>query len=134
MKKIKSTCKKVITTLLGLLGVGTLTSCYGCFFPDDFFLQGTITGDINGDGIIEETEYVPGIQVYVDDETEFSISSENGTYYTGTIYPGTHTITFKDADGAENGDFKDQTIEIEIKEDDTYATFDTVKDIKLERK
>lgn len=114
MKKITWTWKKIVTLILGFLGIGTLTSCYGVLPPlRTKFITGTVMGDIDGDGIDEP---VSGIQ-YTFISDEYSCEGLIGSYYPDGRFDIETSkadisfgITFTDIDGEENGSFKTKTI------------------------
>lgn len=112
------TWKKVLGLILGFLGIGTLTSCYG--MPDDFYgdlkrpsidvyINGIVKGDIDGDG---QTEPVPGISVETSrSKTE---TTNNGSFEILTSYyedSGYDYIYFSDIDAEENGFFESKYME-----------------------
>lgn len=69
MEKLHWTWKKIVSIVLGFLGIGTLTSCYGMPYidnPDEmygcphnkYFVSGTVTGDTDGDGKYEPLQKI----------------------------------------------------------------------------
>lgn len=104
---IRWTWQKIAGTILGVLGIGTLTSCYG--MPENYYsIKGTVTGKIDG-----TTQPIEGIEVRVCDSdgyygTEHTDSS--GKFAFESELEGTYEITLKDVDGPENGSFTEKKI------------------------
>lgn len=115
---IKSTFKKIITSILGFFGIMTFTSCYGMPANESWIsLSGTVTGDDDGSA---STPAVPveGIRVSVQDSEEnelaFSQTDKDGMYYMemeteADVIPAYLTYIFEDIDGKENGSYKKKT-------------------------
>lgn len=114
---IKSTFKKIITSILGFFGIMTFTSCYGMPANESWIsLSGTVTGDDDGSA---STPAVPvkGIRVSVQDSAGNGLSSltgEDGMYYMemeteADVIPAYLTYIFEDIDGEENGSYKKKT-------------------------
>ncbi len=147
MEKLHWTLKKIISLILGLLGIGTLTSCYGVVpvmmygTPSNydgslFSLSGKVKGDINKDGEIKEPVKYIEISIKAknnpsDDETnqndeyfdlyETTKTDENGNFSIYWEYKDSikdYKITFKDIDGQENGSFKDKSIDVQFTDED----------------
>jgi len=104
---------KIATSVLAVLGIGTLTSCYG-MAPNYAGIQGnvTTTKDSDGNG---ENDPVQGISVRVIDsdgrEIDKSTTNESGNYYLSTSAQDSEvTVVFEDADGA----FKTQSKKINL--------------------
>ncbi len=119
--------KKIATSVLTVLGIGTLTSCYGMVPNRAFlFVNGKISSRENSGASIR------GIKVELRDgdkiiDTDFS--DEDGEYCLGfeDDYLGIPlSISFSDVDGNENGRFKNQTREIKLEQ------FETTVDAELE--
>lgn len=136
---VKSTFKKIISSLLGFFGIMTFTSCYGMPVNDDWIsLYGKVTGDDDGTA---ETPAVPikGIKVTACDsdgnEIASSTTDENGEYYmefekSSEEMPNSLVYMFEDTDGAENGSYKTKTVTRELSsEDEIYQNYD----VELER-
>lgn len=131
MKKLTWTWKKIVNIILGLLGIGTLTSCYGVvapIFPKD--IQGQVTGDIDGDG---KEEPVPEIEICctgdfehlyiykaVDEDSEHrkSYTDKEGFFYESFVFDSdtelSFAVTLTDIDGKQNGSFKTKTIPVKM--------------------
>lgn len=116
MKKITWTWKKVVSIILGLLGIGTLTSCYGMPIQDPYYnpegvnvvFKGIVKGDIDGDG---ETEPVPGIKIL--SNYSKTLSNTNGKFEILAYFPDDGEpcyLYFTDVDGEKNGAFKQSLI------------------------
>ena len=119
--------KKIATSVLTVLGIGTLTSCYGMVPNRAFlFVNGKISSRENSGASIR------GIKVELrDGENAIAsgLSDESGEYclvfeddYLGLPL----SISFSDVDGNENGRFKNQTREIKLEQ------FETTMDAELE--
>lgn len=127
IKKITWTWKKVVGVILGALGIGTLTSCYGMPILDPFYnpdgvnvvFKGTVEGDIDEDG---ETEPVSGIEISSNYATTFTDS--RGRFEILAYFPEKETsavLYFDDIDDSENGLFEsDKQI---IKKPDNYHPY-----------
>lgn len=113
--KIHWTWKKILGTVLGILGIGTLTSCYG--MPEDGFYDifGTVQGKING-----TLQAIPGIQVEVKDSEGYKYNDKTdskGKFSIRDVFEGNCTITFTDVDGEENGSFAGIEYKLPLTED-----------------
>ncbi len=113
---IRWTFKKTFTSILTLLGIGTLTSCYG-MAPNYARLEGTVTSK---DG----NKAVSGIRVRALDSDGLELDStetmEGGMYYLNTKALGSKVkVLFEDVDGKENGSFKKQAKDIALVDLDT---------------
>lgn len=160
MEKLHWTFKKILSLILGLLGIGTLTSCYGVvpvmmYDGSLFSLSGKVKGVINKDGEIKEPVKYIEISIKAknnpsDDETnqndeyfdlyETTKTDENGNFSIYWEYKDSikdYKITFKDIDGQENGSFKDKSIDVQFTDEDilNYHEYDkSIDDIELETK
>ncbi|MBR1614946.1 MAG: radical SAM-associated putative lipoprotein [Treponema sp.] len=112
--KINWTWKKITGTILGVLGIGTLVSCYGMVEDDDLSVYGTVT---NSDG-----GKIKGIEVTLKkssgNKTETTTTSDSGTYEFAYLSEGSYTLNFKDVDGSENGSYKEKTEEATLSYND----------------
>lgn len=136
---IKSTFKKIITSILGFFGIMTFTSCYGMPANENWIsLSGTVTGDDDGSA---STPAVPveGIRVSVQDsagkELAYSQTDEDGMYYMemeteADVIPAYLTYIFEDIDGEKNGSYKKKT---ETKEFTESGSGSFKVDAELER-
>lgn len=173
MKKIKISLKKIRGLLLNFFGIASIaafTSCdgggssdvpgikpgetldvieggiqialYG--MPANFYsIKGTVTGDINGDGVAEP---VPGIKITVNGEGEFTAkpdenavrTDESGefmaTYWGKDRGEKSCILTFSDVDGEKNGSFKDKTIKVDLPEQTFGRPVTTQVSAELEKK
>lgn len=136
MEKITWTWKKIVSTVLGILGIGTLTSCYGVVpYRDSKLITGRIMGDIDGDNV---TEPVPNISVSISagDYSSYTFeTNDEGVFYLDLQSPsgavGQVKFAARDEDGDENGSFKTYTDTIIINEDSDQII--DLNDITLER-
>lgn len=152
LKKITWTWKKIVSLILGFLGIGTLVSCYGMPITENplggknYLLQGRVYGDIDDDGEMEE---IPNIQVSSNYGT--TKTNESGNFkilgYTepeNFIYDkDPHAedddiiikrefikLEINDTDGEQNGKFKSTTLNYFV---DSYDSFHNDIDIELEK-
>lgn len=130
MKKLTWTWKKIVALILGFLGIGTLTSCYGVLPPlISKVITGTVMGDIDGDGIDEPVSGI--LYTFITGEyqrREGVIGNGlSGSYYSNGRFEIETSkadisfgITFTDFDGEENGFFKTKTITGKSPYDEEY--------------
>lgn len=115
---IKSTFKKIITSILGFFGIMTFTSCYGMPANENWIsLSGTVTGDDDGN-LSTPAVPVEGIRVSVQDSEGNglapSLTDKDGTYYMemeteADVIPAYLIYIFEDIDGKKNGSYKKKT-------------------------
>lgn len=120
MKKFKNIIKKAGISLLNILGISSLISCFGgrifggglvCYYGMPRNINGTVTGEING-----EVKGISGIQVSSGEQT--FTTKEDGSYcFFPDEYEGEITITFKDIDGEENGSFNNTSLTLNLDTD-----------------
>ena len=115
-EKINWTWKRIVGTILGILGIGTLTSCYGV--PEDEFyydIYGKVTGNINGtEKPIEDI----CVELYKNGKFNKAIHTDSDGWYEFRELEGTtYMVRFSDTDGAENGSFKTKVIDITLTDD-----------------
>lgn len=109
MKKLTLTWKKIISTILGFLGIGTLVSCYGMPLGySSVFISGSVNGDIDGDPDTPD-QPIPDIEIRVNDEYRSTTNIE-GKFFFCLDYEGVYKVSFVDVDNKENGSFKTKTI------------------------
>lgn len=120
--KIHWTWKRIIGTILGILGIGTLTSCYGV--PEDEFeydIYGKVQGRIDG-----TTQPVKGIVVEaarnMSDDKHLTYTDSDGWFEFKDLYEGSYTVKFTDTDGAENGSFKQKIEHLSLTSDHGFGT------------
>ncbi|MBR1403032.1 MAG: radical SAM-associated putative lipoprotein [Treponema sp.] len=112
------TWKRIIGTIFGILGIGTLTSCYGV--PEDieyYDIGGKVKGKIDG-----TEQPIKGIEValrgvsstYGSDVSRSSATNRNGEFSFSDLTSGTYTVTYIDVDGTDNGSFKTASKQIEL--------------------
>lgn len=111
----------VFATVLAACGITTtFTACYG-MPPRDY--TGTVIGDLNGDGIAEKTEIIPGIRVTADYESVLYHNSSAYTDKSGQFTLESNDpcplLSFFDEDGEENGSWENQ-IDVEYQGPDAY--------------
>lgn len=132
MEKLTWTWKKIVAVIAGILGIGTITSCYG--MPVDGYysdptpenLLGTVKGDIDGDSDTKPTP-IEGIKVSavltynneVIDQTYTDINGEFNLHLGTSYYTDDVILHFEDVDGAEHGAFSSKKDHI-YSESDTY--------------
>ena len=142
--KIKWTWKRILSVILGILGIGTLTSCYGT--PDDYYgydrdddyhsnyhdIYGTVSGKIDG-----QKKPIKNIVVSLskknsgdsDSSATYSSPSLDYTSSEGIFHfydnsDGIYELCFTDIDGEKNGSFKQQKKEIELHKKDFALSID----------
>lgn len=121
---ITLTWKKIIGVIAGLLGIGTLTSCYGMPISDPYHTPDGSTNVIF-EGIVtdENGNAIPGIKVTSNYST--TKSKDNGYFQVLAYFPideNSTTISFIDIDGEENGSFATKEV-VNSKPDDYSPTF-----------
>ncbi len=99
MKKISWTAKKTFATAMGILGIGTLTSCYG--MPpnqNNSYIEGQVKNGTSAESVVK------GIKVTLLDsegnEMYSTTSDENG-FYSFNVLTGGYSVKFEDVDGIE---------------------------------
>lgn len=118
--------KKIVYSVLGTLGMGTLVSCYG--MPVNGFYS-CVQGTVMDSG----RNAIPEIQVSVrKNGYERVVTTDEDGYYCIEVLAEndsnyTCTLEFKDIDGAENGSFKTKTEVIRF-DDEMFLQ----KDVQLE--
>lgn len=120
MKKVIQ-CKKIlrrtITSLLSVLGIGTLTACYGVL-PGCFYYDGRVTSGVDSDGDGEK-DGIKGIKVELSQNGHVIESTETDCEGNFFIPVGEYeinwdekcTISFTDVDGEANGKWKSLSAE-----------------------
>ncbi len=136
MIKLKCNWKKVVTSVFAVLGVGTLTSCYGVIDPSS--VPG-VAGTVTSAKTTEENEGTPieGIKITMQtpDGTVLGTTTteSDGSYYFELSTEGysdsgkQYTLIFEDVDGKANGSFKKKIDTVTI---DLYQT--VLKNVELE--
>ena len=138
--KINWTWKRILGTIFGVLGIGTLTSCYGVYeddFTDDYDknyhdIYGVVTGKIDGESKPIKDIVVTLVKKETDKETSevtrsspsFDSTSETGSFHFYRRGEGTYELTFNDIDGEENGSFTQKKKEIKVSEEDYNFSID----------
>ena len=115
--KIHWTWKRIIGVILGVLGIGTLTSCYGVIEDEfEYSIYGQVKGKING-----TEQAIEGIAVALYNTAggarNITLTDSDGWYDFRALEGGSYTITYTDIDGDKNGSFKQKELEIPLKED-----------------
>lgn len=128
MKKIKWNLKKTGVTLLGILGIGTLTSCYGMPpNPSSSFIEGKIKSGSEAS--------IPGIEVSLFDKEGLlvseTISDKDGNYAICIFSDGKYILKFKDIDGIENGKYK--TLEMPVNVENIDSSTLIIKNVVLDK-
>lgn len=128
MKKIKWNLKKTGVTLLGILGIGTLTSCYGMPpNPSSSFIEGKIKSGSEAS--------IPGIEVSLFDKDGLlvseTISDKDGNYAICIFSDGKYILKFKDIDGIENGKYK--TLEMPVNVENIDSSTLIIKNVVLDK-
>ena len=109
--------KKALTSLMTVMGIGTLTSCYGMpIYCGNAALYGYVASSED-----YQKDCIEGIKVtvfYEDKEIGTALTDKDGyysieldgNYY--NFYDENFRVKFSDVDGDKNGSFKEKTIEI----------------------
>lgn len=136
---IKNCLKKTGLALLNFFGITSLMSCLGindyvCMYgvPGNFFtIQGTVTGDIDGDS---EKEGIPGICITIKNkENDTKIiddtqTDENGNFsFTFNCISSSQLdfeLTFTDVDKELNGSFESKTESISFSKNEMNGKSD----------
>lgn len=138
MKKIKNITKsvklqifKVVATILSACGISScFTACYGMpvayGMPENYTqVSFRVTGDVDGNGTVDETEYVKGISVDCIDG-DSSVTDENGC---ATLYAyGSESAKFEFSDENNVFETKTQTVDFSTYEESSEIS------VQLERK
>ena len=100
--KIHWTWKKIVGTVLGILGIGTLTSCYGVYEDETGFdVYGNVFGNVNGTQVV-----IPDIVVQISNNSsdfkDIITTDSAGFYAFRELEEGDYTLRFSDTDGAKN--------------------------------
>lgn len=86
----------------------TFQACYGTpqDFGEDVLITGTVTSKQTG-------EAIPGVKVAVEDQPQYDLTDSNGQFSMYALRSSACTVTFKDADALQHGDFlpKDTVVE-----------------------
>ena len=118
--KITWTWKRIVGTVLGILGIGTLTSCYGV--PEDMYdILGEVKGTVNG-----TEQAIPNIAVAAYDSDAKMAEAKtdaNGKFALAELEAGTYRFTFTDIDGEENGSFAQKEVAVSLS--------DSIKDLAV---
>ena len=119
MKRVKPLIKKSLVTLFGILGIGTLTACYGVVVNyDGEFIEGCVRF---------ENTAVEGItvSVYDGDELVKSTTTDKDGYYSLYLREGNYRIVFEDKvdDGVNYKTLEKELVTGKIKSDE-IITFD----------
>ena len=111
-ERINWTWKRIVGTILGVFGIGTLTSCYGVY-EDEFDIYGNVKGKVDG---TEKT--IEGIEVSLYKRSDSSKindtkTDKDGYYNFLALEDASYKLVFKDVDGEKNGSFKQKEVDIE---------------------
>lgn len=121
--KIHWTWKRIVGTVLGILGIGTLTSCYGVIEDElEYEIYGNVKGNING---TEQPVKNIVVQLYNDGSSEskdVTTTDSDGWYEFRGLAEGTYTLKFSDTDGdANGGSFAQKEHSVTLKDDFNYS-------------
>ena len=120
MKKLTITWKKILGIIFGVLGVGTLTSCYGMPI-NDFYktVEGQVFGDTDSNPETPD-EPVSNVKVCINDE-EVGTTDSEGRFSVYTEGPdGKYKFSLEDVDGDTNGKFKKYIKSLEFPNNQDY--------------
>lgn len=121
MKKITFNKNKILASALSILGIGTLTACYGMPAPSEsiHYIDGNVLGDIDGSGNlkpiqnIKVTDTSTGESVYTDSVGHYQLM----TWISDNHSTSNIKINFEDVDGPKNGSFLSTEISINSEDD-----------------
>lgn len=119
--RIHWTWKRIVGTILGILGIGTLTSCYGVYEEYAYYdIYGNVKGAVNG-----TEQPLKGISVVLyegNDATKSTLTDTDGWYEFHDLRMGSYKLRFTDIDGKENGgNFKAKDYDIALSYDYSYS-------------
>ena len=121
MKKLTLTWQKILGIILGALGIGTLTSCYGMPYNDRYkSVEGQVFGDIDSNPETPD-EPISNIKICLNDK-EVGFTDSVG-YFSVSIEgdDGIYKFSLEDVDGDENGKFKKYIISLEFPNEQDYG-------------
>ncbi|HPX25548.1 MAG TPA: hypothetical protein PLG87_01975 [Treponemataceae bacterium] len=129
MKKLKALYKKIIQSVLALIGIGTLTACYGSP-PPAGFIEGSVhfTDDDGTEQPIKDIQ----VQLQTDGAVYDAYTGTDGSFLlqSFTYAENPVTITFTDTDGEANGgEFTSKTLN-----PPASSVYDTAYNVALEKK
>ena len=110
MKKVSRLYKKIIQSILALIGIGTLTACYGSP-PPAGFVEGRIHYK-TPEGKTQPVENI-GVSFTTAGKTYEAVTDATGSFLIPSLSyaQGSVTITCTDTDGEANGGlFKTKTL------------------------
>lgn len=118
INRINWTWKKISASILAVLGIGTLTSCYGVVESYNT-VYGKVSGDSDGDGINEpvsgiKVEFISGNETIA---SSFSSKDDDYCFDIDDSYGSEGKVVFTDVDGAENGTWNSTEKEIKFSSD-----------------
>ncbi len=129
MKKVKALYKKITQSVLALIGIGTLTACYGSP-PPAGFIEGSVHF-IHDDGTPIPVKNID-VTFTTGEASYYGITANDGSFFIQSYHYAQVPIelTFSDTDGdANGGDFK-----TEVLHPDSASVYDTTYNITLEKK
>lgn len=119
MSKFIQNKDKIIAGVLSILGIGTLTSCYGMTPPREGlrYIEGNVCGMTDGN------ETKPLGNILVTDESTGQVYETDSTGYfqimTWEKRQKNIVISFADNDSTENGMFKTKEIDVSLSDGNT---------------
>jgi len=129
MKKLKALYKKIIQSVLALIGIGTLTACYGSP-PPAGFIEGSVHFK-DDDGTVQPVKNIE-VRLAADGSEYNTITNTDGSFLlqSFTYAENPVTITFTDTDGEANrGEFTSKTLN-----PPASSVYDTAYNVALEKK
>lgn len=129
MKKVKALYKKITQSVLALIGIGTLTACYGSPPPADF-IEGSVHF-IHDDGTEQPIKDIL-VQFLTDGIKYDSYTEADGSFFLQayTYAENPVSITFTDTDGEANGgEFTSKTLN-----PPASSVYDAAYNVILEKK
>ncbi|WP_407427704.1 SdrD B-like domain-containing protein [Treponema sp.] len=120
--KIHWTWKRIAGVIFGILGIGTLTSCYGVIEDEfEYDIYGNVKGNVNG---TEQAIKDIVVQLSVKQSETFKTvtTDSDGWYEFRGLTAGDYTLKFTDTDGdANGGSFAQKEHSVTLKDDFQYS-------------
>ena len=121
--KNRRTWKRIVGGILGVIGIGTLVSCYGVVGDEDkFTIYGTVTGTASDGMEYTLSKIVVEISNTRTNFSDITRTNSAGYYEFSKLEEGDYTLRFTDTDHDENyGTFKQKEFGIGLTKDYHYS-------------
>ena len=119
--KIRSFLLKKHLWLLGMIGLGFLSSCTKFQTPEPYAMYGVLYPEFKYKGLVTDQEnhtMIPGIRVSItsgNNDTTSSVTDQTGNYILNRYdsYESQNVdLIFSDVDSTLNGEYKTKTVEV----------------------